>query len=87
MSLFFLRTTNGKFVARDDGFDYERAEDALVIGVQGALQIAGDEMHRGGATCAVEVVVEDYDGVPVLRSVVAISVSCLMPDPRIITRV
>jgi hypothetical protein len=86
MPLFFIRTTNCNFVSRDDGGDYEQAEHALAFGVRGALQIANDEMKKGGESCAVEVAVEGYDGTVLLRSAVAMSVSRLMADTRVFMR-
>jgi hypothetical protein len=85
MPQFFIRTTNCRFIARDDGAEYEQAADALAYGLKAALQIASDEMQKGGDGCAVEVSVEGFDGVPVLRSALSVSVSPLKPDTRVFT--
>lgn len=78
MPFLFIRTCNSDFGATDEGADYNTNEEALATGVQGAVAIATDEIHRGERTAAVEVCIEDQNGSAVLRTVVAISVSSLM---------
>lgn len=77
MPLFFIRTCNSEFESVDDGADYERAEDALSMGLESAVGIARDEIQDGATTAAVEISVEGEGGERVLRSVVAISISSL----------
>ena len=68
MPQFFIQTVNSTLVSRDDGSDYARPEDALIVGVRSAL--------------AVEVCIEQEDGTLVLRSVVALSVTSLLTGPH-----
>ena len=77
MPFLFIRTCDADFESVDDGAHYERAEDALAIGIEGAVGIARDEIQKGARTSAVEIRIEGADGAPVLRSVVAISIASL----------
>ena len=78
MPLLFIKTLNSTFQSRDDGIDYDRPEDALAAGVNGALEIARDELQGGRQSAAVDVCIEQEDGKVVLHSVVAISISPLL---------
>lgn len=77
MPLLFVRTCNSDFHCRDEGSQYESPEDALAMGIEGAVDIARDEIQKGASTVAVEVCVEREDGKKVLRSVVSLSISPL----------
>ena len=77
MPLLFVRTCNSDFHYLDQGSEYERPEDALAMGIEGAVGIARDEIQRGSSTVAVEVCVERENGEKLLRSVVALSISPL----------
>ena len=78
MPFLFIRTCNSDFSTIDEGAEYGSNEDALAMGVQSAVAIATDEIHRGEKTAAVDVCIEDQSGKAVLRTVIAISVSPLM---------
>ena len=78
MPQLFIRTINADFDSRDEGASYDEPAAALRRAVQGGISIAGEEIARGRITSAIEVRIEQEDGVPVLRSVVAVSVSPLM---------
>ena len=77
MPFLFIKTLNATFQSKDDGVDYDRPEDALAAGVNGALEIVRDEIKQGKAHAAVDVCIEQKDGKVILRSVVAVSVSPL----------
>ena len=77
MPFLHIRTCNSDFECVDDGAQYERAEDALTLGIDSAVSIVRDEVQQGRRTAAVEICVESESGEKVLRSVVAISVSAL----------
>lgn len=79
MTRLFINARNAEFHSRDDGAEYERPEDALAFGVKSAMDIVADEIGRGERSAAVEISVERHDGTELLRSVVAVSVSPLMP--------
>ena len=79
MPRLFIHATNSKFQSLDEGADYDLPEAALALGVQGAVAILADEVRQGERNAAVEVSIEAEDGTQVLRSVVAISVSSLLP--------
>ena len=78
MSMLFIRALNADFEIRDEGARYESAEAALALGIQSGISLAADEIHRGIATAAVEISVEQDDGIAILRSVVSISVAPLL---------
>jgi hypothetical protein len=79
MPLFFIHAINSQFRSRDDGSDYDRAEDALIVGVRGAASLALDEIQQGRSNTAIEVRIEQEDGTTLLRSVVSLSVAPLSP--------
>lgn len=79
MVLLFIHATNSEFHSRDEGAEYDRVEAALALGVQGAVALVADGINHGERSAAVEVSIEGEDGTQLLRSVVAISVSPLMP--------
>lgn len=78
MPTLFIHAVNAAFQSRDDGADYDHPENALEIGIRAAVTMASDEVLAGERSAAVEVRVEREDGTPVLRSVVAVSVSPLL---------
>ena len=78
MPLLFIRATNSEFQSTDDGAEYERPEEAMASGVRGAVAILAAEIDRGERSAAVEVSVRHEDGTPILRSIVAVSVSPLL---------
>ncbi len=82
MPRYSIRTTNSVFIGNDDEAVFDDPEDALMSGIQGAIEISADEIASGRPTSAVEVCVNDEDGRPLLRSVVALSVSPLLTDRR-----
>lgn len=79
MPHYFIRALNADFTSRDAGSDYDQPGQALDKGVEAAVAIAADEVLRGQSNASVEVTIELADGAPVLRSVVTLSVSPLMP--------
>ncbi len=79
MPFLFVCARNTTVLSRDEGADYDRPEAALEVGIQGAVAMVADEIHRGLRSAAVEISIEQPDGTQVLRSVVAISVSPLLP--------
>ncbi|UAK25511.1 DUF6894 family protein [Sphingomonas nostoxanthinifaciens] len=79
MPTLYIHAINSEFRSRDGGSEYDRPEDALTEAIQSAAAMAIDEIHKGKATAAIEVRVEQADGTPLLRSVVSMSVSALMP--------
>ena len=78
MPNFSIRLVNSTFESHDNGADYERAEDALDVGIHSALRIIQEEIGGDRHAAAVDVYVEDKDRACVLRSVVALSVSSLL---------
>ena len=78
MPLLFINIRNSKFHSCDDGNQYNNPEDALVVGLQNAAALLADEVNRGECSAAIEISVEQKDGVRVLCSVMAISVSSMM---------
>ena len=82
MSLLFIHTQNSNFYASDDGAEYDRPEIALALGVKGAVAMVAEEVEQGERSAAVEISIEQADGTQLLRSVVALSVSSLMPLPH-----
>ena len=79
MPRLFIHTTNSKFHSADEGADYDLPETALALGIQGAVAVLCDEVKQGERNSAVEVSIEAEDGTQVLRSIVAISISSLLP--------
>jgi hypothetical protein len=82
MSLLFIHTHNSRFHACDDGSEYDQPEVALAMGLRSAIALVAEEVNQGKTSAAVEVSVKQADGIQLLRSVVAISVSSLMPISR-----
>jgi hypothetical protein len=82
MSLLFIHTHNSSFHACDDGAEYDQPEMALAMGLRSALALIVEEVNQGKTSAAVEISVKQADGIQLLRSVVAISVSSLMPISR-----
>ena len=80
MPKLVIHVLNSAFHSRDDGADYDRAEDALDAGVRSALGIITDEINGGRQSAAVDVCIEREDGTFALRSVVALSVSPLLTE-------
>lgn len=78
MPLLFIQARNSDFWVRDDGYEHASPEAALAKGIQSAVAMAADEIGRGRRSAAVEVIIEQGDGVRLLSSVVAISVSPLV---------
>ncbi|WP_375391583.1 hypothetical protein [uncultured Sphingomonas sp.] len=82
MPRYSIRTTNSVFEGNDDDAVFDRPEDALTSGIQGAIQISAEEIASGKLCAAVDVCVDDEDGTPLLRSVVSLSVAPLLTDKR-----
>ena len=78
MPTLFIHAVNAEYQSRDEGANYDRPESALEIGIRAAVTMAGDEVLGGKRSSAVEVRIEREDGTPVLRSMVAVSVSPLL---------
>ncbi|MGI4797931.1 MAG: DUF6894 family protein [Janthinobacterium lividum] len=78
--LLFIHATDSTFHSRDEGAEYERAEDALAFGVGSAIALIAEEINRGKNSAAVEISVRLEDGTSVLRSVVSVSVARLFPN-------
>ena len=82
MPFLFITLRNSKYLARDDGNDYDTPEVALAFGARSAIDMASDEIERGNRNAAVMINVEQEDGTRLLSSVVSVSVSPLMAtDP------
>ena len=79
MPQFFIQATNSTFRSRDEGADYDHPDVALALGVRGAVALLTDEIIRGKRNAAVEISIEKADGTQVLRSIVAVSVSDMLP--------
>jgi hypothetical protein len=79
MPRLFIHATNSTFKSSDEGAEYELPEAALALGIQSAVAILAEEINQGERNAAVEVSVEAEDGTQVLRSIVALSVSSLIP--------
>ena len=82
MALLFIHARNSQFHSCDEGAEYDRPETALALAVQSAMALITDEVGRGERSAAVEVSIEGKDGKQLLRSVVAVSVSPLLPEIR-----
>lgn len=79
MSLLFIHARDHRFASCDEGAEYDRPETALALGIRGAVALVTDEIYAGERSAAVEVSIEREDGTQLLRSIVAISVSALLP--------
>ncbi len=84
MPNLFIHVVNSEYASRDDGDDYTRPEDALAVGIRSATALVLDEINKGSANAAVEVRIEREDGFPLLRSLVSLSVTPVLPLGRII---
>ena len=80
MPRLFIHATNGQFRSSDEGAEYDRPEAALAAGVRSAIAILADEVNGGERSAAVEISIEGEDGIQLLRSVVAVSVSPLISE-------
>jgi hypothetical protein len=80
MALLFIHAINAEYQSCDAGAEYGRPEDALAAGVRSAAILVADEIGKGLAAASVEVRVEQADGTPMLRSVVSLSVTPLLPS-------
>ena len=78
MPMLFIHAVNAECEMRDEGADYDAPDAALALAVEGAVSIAAEEVRGGQASAAVVVSVEQEDGTPLLRSVVALSVASLV---------
>ena len=79
MPQFFIQATNLTFRSRDQGGEYDHPDIALALGIRGAIALVADEIIKGERNAAVEVSIENMDGTQVLRSIVAVSVSAMLP--------
>ena len=79
MPQFFIQATNSTFRSRDEGAEYDHPDVALALGIRGAVALVTDEIIRGERHAAVEISIENADGTQVLRSIVAVSVSDVLP--------
>ncbi len=78
MPQFFIQATNSEFRSRDDGAEYDHPDVAMASGIRSAIAFIADEVNRGRRSAAVEISIEGPNGVQVLRSVVAVSVSSMI---------
>jgi hypothetical protein len=81
MSIYYVYATNSSYRSTAPAKDYDGPAAALEAGVASAFAIVSDEIRAGQSNAAVEVSVADLDNTVVLRSVVALSVSCLLNPP------
>jgi hypothetical protein len=79
MPVLFIHLLNSTFKSKDEGAEYSSPEAALQAGIRGALSVAADEILRGQSNSAVQLTIEDNNNTPVLRSVVSIAVSPMLP--------
>lgn len=78
MPAFYILTDNSSYQTKTEVSEVSNPEEALALGVRGAIFMAHEDISRGEAAAAVEVAVEDGIGAELLRSVVAVSVSRLV---------
>lgn len=79
MPKLYIHAINSEFRSRDSGSEYDRPEEALPQALRSAAALAIDEIHKGKTNAAIEVRIEQADGTPLLRSVLSMSVSALLP--------
>ena len=79
MLLLFIHAQDAAFHSCDEGAEYENPAVALALGIQGALAIVAEEINQGERNSAVEISIRRADGTQILRSMVALSVSPLLP--------
>lgn len=79
MPLLFIHITDSEFFSYDEGVEYDQPADALAAGVRGAVALLADEINQGDCSAAIEISVQLKDGTQLLRSVVSVSVSPLLP--------
>ena len=79
MPKLYIHAINSEFRSRDSGSEYDRPEEALPQAVRSAAALAIDEIHKGNTNAAIEIRIEKADGTPLLRSIVSMSVSTLLP--------
>ncbi|WP_129586415.1 hypothetical protein [Sphingomonas montana] len=77
MPTFTVRTINHVFSAEAKFENQPTADDALPLGVHGAVLIAADELVKEEAVAAVEITVEDENCLMLRRSAVSVSVAPL----------
>ena len=82
MPQFFIQATNSTFRSRDQGDEYDHPDIALALGIRSAIALVVDEIIKGERNAAVEISIENVDGTQVLRSIVAVSVSSMLPIVR-----
>jgi hypothetical protein len=82
MSALFIHVHDSKRHSCDEGDEYDNPQAALAIGVRGAIAILSEEIVSGKTNSAAEVSVRLANGSQILRSIVALSVSCLLSDPE-----
>ena len=83
MPLFSIELRNSEYYVRDDDAEYDNTEAALSSGVHSAVRMAADEITRGRHNAAIEVTISRDDGIHLLSSVVAISVSPIITAKQI----
>lgn len=79
MPKLYIHAIDSEFHSRDTGNEYDLPEDALPAAVRSAAALAVDEIQKGKTNAAIEVRIEQADGTPLLRSVLSMSVSALLP--------
>ena len=79
MTLLFIHATNSRFFSCDEGAKYDRPADALAAGVRGAVALLAEEINQGERSAAIEISIQLEDGTQLLRSVVSVCVSSLLP--------
>ena len=78
MPMFTIETTNADFKAMADEVAFDGVDDALAVGIRGAVKMAGDEVVSGVTAASVLVSINDAAGSPVRRAIVSISVSSML---------
>lgn len=82
MPRYSIHTTNSVFESNDDHAIFDGPAEALASAVQGAIRITADEIASGNHCASIDICVDDEHGMPLLRSVVALSVAPLLTHKR-----
>ena len=68
MQLLFIHATDAVSTSCDEGANYNSPEDALAVGVRGAVEILADDIKRGAHYATIEIGIKRGDGSQILRS-------------------
>jgi hypothetical protein len=80
MSTLFIHAQDARCHSYDEGSEYDSPEAALAVGVRGAVAMLADEVSRGSSSSAVEISIRSKNGSQLLRSVITLIVSSLLPE-------